>query len=84
MHALSFSHDSRLLLSGSADGTVRAWSPDLGAGLTVYRGHVLPVWDVAMGPWGFHFVTGSADKTARVWSTDTLRMLRILTGGAGI
>jgi WD40 repeat protein len=32
VHALDFTHDARLLLSGSADGTVRVWGTELGAG----------------------------------------------------
>ncbi len=41
---------------------------------------MLPVWDVAASPWGFHFASASADRTARVWATDNLRTLRVLAG----
>ena len=81
VHALSFSHDNRLLFSGAGDGQVRLWNPDLSAGLAVYKGHKLPVWDVAAGPWGFHFATAGADRTARIWATDNMRILRIPAGG---
>ena len=62
VHGLDFSSDRRLLLSASADGTLRAWAPLLGGGgagngtfsgvrrrpaLAAYRGHVHPVWAVA-------------------------------------
>jgi hypothetical protein len=54
------------------------------AGLAVFRGHLLPIWDVATAPWGLHFASASADRTARVWGTDNLRTLRILTGEQGL
>eukprot|EP00197_Chlamydomonas_leiostraca_P005250 CAMPEP_0202881366 /NCGR_PEP_ID=MMETSP1391-20130828/36419_1 /ASSEMBLY_ACC=CAM_ASM_000867 /TAXON_ID=1034604 /ORGANISM="Chlamydomonas leiostraca, Strain SAG 11-49" /LENGTH=424 /DNA_ID=CAMNT_0049564039 /DNA_START=6 /DNA_END=1280 /DNA_ORIENTATION=- len=80
VHAVDFSHDARLLLSGAADGTVRLWSPELQAGLAAFRGHLLPVWDVASGPLGYHFATASADRTARLWSTDKMQTIRIFAG----
>ena len=49
-------------------------------GLAAYRGHMLPVWDVAAGPLGYTFASASADRTARVWVTDHVRTQRILAG----
>lgn len=53
---------------------------EMGVGLAAFRGHMLPVWDVAAGPLGYHFASASADRTARVWATDHLRTLRIFAG----
>ncbi|KAL6765640.1 WD40-repeat-containing domain protein [Haematococcus lacustris] len=80
VHSLDFTHDARMLLSASTDGSVRLWSSELGTGLTVFRGHMLPVWDVAASPWGYHWASASADRTARVWATDNLRTLRVMAG----
>jgi len=53
---------------------------EMGVGLAAFRGHMLPVWDVAAGPLGYHFASASADRTARVWATDHIRTLRIFAG----
>eukprot|EP00955_Chlamydomonas_euryale_P025173 264972-Chlamydomonas_euryale.AAC.9 len=50
VYSLEFSHDERLLFSGSGDGSVRLWSPELGCGLAALRGHLLPVWSLASCP----------------------------------
>ena len=52
VHAVDFSVDQRLVLSGSSDGTVRVWGAEFGSCLAVYPGHVFPVWDVAACPLG--------------------------------
>ena len=54
---------------------------EMGAGLAAFKGHMLPVWDVAAGPLGYQFASASADRTARVWVTDHVRTQRILAGG---
>jgi transcription initiation factor TFIID subunit 5 len=49
---------------------VRLWSTELATCLTVFRGHVFPVWSVDACPLGYYFASGSADRTARVWCTE--------------
>ena len=71
---------SKLLLSCSADKSVRLWSLDAWACLVVYKGHDGPVWDVTWGPFGHYFLTGGADRTARLWTTDNISYLRLFVG----
>ena len=71
---------SRLLLSSSADKSVRLWSIDQWSCLVVYKGHNHPVWDVTWGPFGYYFLTGSHDRTCRLWSSDHIAFLRLFVG----
>jgi transcription initiation factor TFIID subunit 5 len=67
----------RLLLSASADKTVRLWSMDAWTCLVVYRGHESPIWDVSWGPHGYYFLSCGNDKAARVWAQDKISPLRL-------
>ena len=46
VYGLSFSTDKSGLLSCSEDGTIRLWSLQMWTCLVVFKGHVLPVWQV--------------------------------------
>ena len=74
------STNPKMLLSCSADKSVRLWHLGLWQCLVVYKGHLGPVWDVAWGPFGHYFMTGSHDKTARLWSTEHIAPVRYFAG----
>lgn len=78
IYSLSFSHAGKLLVSTSADCTVRLWSLELFECIAVYKGHVFPVWSVDFAPNDFYFATGSADKQCIVWCTKNNKPERIL------
>lgn len=65
--AVSISIDDKHLLSGSYDNTIRRWSLQAKAPLTIYYGHSFPVWDVKFSPLGSYFASCSADRTAKLW-----------------
>ena len=71
---------SKLLLSCSADKSIRLWSLETWTCLVIYKGHDHPVWDITWGPFGHYFLTGSHDRTARLWSTDHISYLRLFAG----
>lgn len=71
---------AKLLLSSSADKSVRLWSLETWTCLVVYKGHDRPVWDVTWGPFGLYFATGAGDRTARIWRTDQIQYLRMFVG----
>lgn len=70
----------KMLLSSSADGTVRLWSLEAWACLVVYKGHSGPVWNVRWGPFGHYFATCGWDKSVRLWSQDHISYLRMMVG----
>ena len=83
---LSVSHSVRQSVSQSPPAgsapfpQVRLWSTELGANLMAWRGHMLPVWDVAACPSGYLLASTSADRTAHLWCTEHLAPQRIFVG----
>ncbi|KAJ9085554.1 Transcription initiation factor TFIID subunit 5 [Entomophthora muscae] len=80
VYGLSFSSDSKHLISCSEDSTVRLWNMDSFTNLVCYKGHNYPVWDVDFAPLGVYFASASHDRTARLWSCEHISPLRIFTG----
>ncbi|KAK6503512.1 Transcription initiation factor TFIID subunit 5 [Arthrobotrys musiformis] len=80
VYGISFSRDAKLLLSASADKTIRLWSLQTHTPLVVYKGHADPVWDVSFGPFDHYFASSSWDRTARIWATEHIAPLRLLVG----
>ena len=69
-HALEFSPDSRLLVSGHEDDMVRVW--DIAAENTrSLRGHNKAVHDVAFSPDGRSIASASRDTTVRIWDAES-------------
>ncbi|MEZ6049889.1 MAG: protein kinase [Planctomycetaceae bacterium] len=71
VYSVSFSPDSRMLASASADYTVRLWEPSTGKLLRVLRGHSNDVNGVAFSPTNDLLATTSDDQTVRLWDPNT-------------
>ena len=71
---------SELLLSCSADHTVRLWHLGLMKCLVVYKSHLGPVFDVTWGPFGYYFLSGGHDKKAHLWCTSKASPVRWFVG----
>ena len=75
VNAVAWSPDSRLIVSGGADGTVQVWDVSTGRTLLTYGGHVGGVNTVAWQPGslllpehGSRVASGGDDATVQVWS----------------
>ncbi|HEY3966249.1 MAG TPA: WD40 repeat domain-containing protein [Planctomycetaceae bacterium] len=73
VEAVAFSPDSRLLVTGSSDWTVRVWDAGTGAEVACLRGHEQAVSCVAFSPDGRFVASGAADRTVRVWDVTNER-----------
>ncbi|MCY3553269.1 MAG: cohesin domain-containing protein [Candidatus Poribacteria bacterium] len=76
VNSVAYSPDGKMLVSGSADNTVRLWNAHTGQLLNTLEEHTGDVTSVAFSPNGKMFVSGSRDNTARLWDTDTGQLLR--------
>jgi len=81
--ALAWGPDGRVLVTGGADGTVRAWRPEDETPPIVCKGHKGRVMAVAVSPDGGLMVSGGEDRSVRVWSVADGSMAMILPGQVG-
>jgi len=75
-----FSHDSRSLLTSSADDTAAIWSVPSGQKTAALRGHTYVVNDGVFSKDDRYVVTASQDHTARVWDARSGQQLAVLAG----
>lgn len=80
VQGVAFSHDSKLLVSGSLDETVRLWSTNTGECLQIYEDHMDHVKSVDISHDSKFVVSGSWDGLIRIWSTHTGERRHILKG----
>jgi WD40 repeat protein len=67
IHGAVFTPDSKRILSGSYDQTVRMWDVESGKDVCRFFGHTNWVFGVAVSPDGKLGMSGSKDKTVRLW-----------------
>lgn len=80
---LTFSPDSRRLLSGSFDDTARIWDVTSGKSLHVIEEHSDHIYAVAFSPDGDRVVTGSDDDTLKLWNSTSGELLADMKGHEG-
>ena len=64
----AFSPDGKLIVSASADNTVRIWNAENGKELSVLKGHTQGVSSAAFSPDGKLIASASVDNTVRIWN----------------
>src|SRR6478672_8299122 len=69
IHSISFSHDSQIIASASADNTIKMWKPD-GTLLRILSGHTNEVINISFSPDGKIIASASADNTIKLWKPD--------------
>ena len=70
VNAVAFSHDDKVLASGSSDNSVKLWDAKSGKLVNKIDAHRSQVYAVTFSPDGKRLVTTSRDKTARLWKVD--------------
>ncbi len=79
----AFSPDGRVIVTASADSTVRIWDPATGEQQRVLRAHRGPVRALSFSQDGSWLVTAGDDGTARIWDAQTWQEWLTLTGHTG-
>jgi len=80
VRAAVFSPDSKYIISGGNDATVRLWEGHTGREIRVFEGHVGAVTSVAYSQDGRFFVSGSEDMTVRLWDVTSGKEVRRFQG----
>lgn len=79
IYALIFSNKGDLLISGSADRTIKVWNSITGSLKFTLLGHTGSVRTLAISPCDRFLISGSADRTIRIWDlTDPLTRPHII------
>jgi WD40 repeat protein len=80
VHFLALTPDSRTVVSGGSDSTVRAWDVETGACVRTLQGHTDWVHHLTLAPDGRFAVSACRDRTLRVWDLATGECRHTLTG----
>jgi len=67
-------------VSGSEDGTIKAWDHESGEYMKTMKGHTNTVNSVAFSPTGTYLVSCSTDLSIKLWDFSTYVCLRTLRG----
>ncbi|RYP27024.1 hypothetical protein DL768_011361 [Monosporascus sp. mg162] len=71
VRSVAFSHDSKLLASGSSDKTIKIWDAATGSLQQTLEGHNGWVYSVALSHDSKLLASGSYDKTIKIWNAAT-------------
>jgi len=77
---VAFSPDGKILVSSSADQTVRLWDVSTGQCFKMLQGHTHRVRSAAFSPNGKILASGSDDQRVYLWDTSTSQCLKTLQG----
>ncbi|NET06825.1 MAG: hypothetical protein F6K16_19415 [Symploca sp. SIO2B6] len=76
--SVNFSRDGQMVVSGSADNTVKLWSIN-GKNLKTFRGHTDKITQVSFSPDGKITASASADNTVKLWNSEGKETKEIAT-----
>ena len=75
-----FSSDSKTLISGSNDGTIRVWDINKKQQILTFRRNGDRFYSVAFSPNRSTLASYSSDNTIRIWDIATGTLLQTITG----
>jgi WD40 repeat protein len=80
INSLVLSSNGQVLISGSADQTIKIWNFNTGEEILTLTGHSSFVNRLALTPDGRLLVSTSADQTIKIWEIATGQAIRTLNG----
>ena len=83
VRSVAFSPDGQRIVTGSLDGTAKAWEAASGKELVTFKGHRAGIKSVAFAPDGQRIATGSDDETVKVWDSTSGKELLTIKGHRG-
>ncbi len=83
VHAVAFSSDGELLVTGGNDNTVKLWNVESGKTLYTFRGHNGPVKAVEFSPDGHRIASGSTDQRVKLWAVNERQLLDTFASHSG-
>ena len=78
--SVAFSSDSKYIVSGSWDKTIKLWDAKNRQLIRTYKGHKETIVSVAFSPNDKYIVSGSWDKTIKLWDTENGQLIRTYKG----
>jgi WD40 repeat protein len=72
VHALAFSDDGKMLVSGGADRIVRTWNCQTGEFMRQYDGHTGAIYALAFSPDGSTIASSGWDNDIRLWDATSI------------
>src|SRR5262245_3451060 len=82
-NSVTWSPDSRMIVTGSDDSNIRLWDIESGELVRTLEGHQAAVGSVAWSGDGQWLASGADDRTVRVWEASSGRLVRTLEGHRG-
>jgi WD40 repeat protein len=80
VYCVAITSDSKYILSGSGDKTIRVWSLGTKTQQAVLKGHTGSVRSLVVTSDSKYIVSGSFDKTIRLWNFDSKTQEAVLQG----
>ncbi|MEW4488784.1 protein kinase [Thalassoglobus sp. JC818] len=80
IHALCFSNDGELLISGGRDNSIKVWDTKSVSTIKTFRGHFGEVRAVDVSSDGRTIFSGAKDSRAVAWNIDQYEEIRVLNG----
>ncbi|MEQ9553439.1 MAG: hypothetical protein RIM23_27935 [Coleofasciculus sp. G3-WIS-01] len=75
---LTVTPDSKLLISGLANGVIQILDLNTKKELVTWNGHVGAIFSLVMTPDGKHLISGSSDQTIKIWDLEAVKAKKIL------
>lgn len=83
IQSVSISNDSRYLLSGGDDRSIRLWNTLTGESVRVFEGHRGSISSLCFSPDDRYILSGGHDRMMRLWDVNTGECVRTFKGHVG-